>query len=98
VVADPNKLGVDEPWVPAEGAVVVAAGLLLPKRLGVPVGVAVPDAGVEVLPNRDPAGLLAPPPNSDPPDDAPVVCVCPNIEVPVDGVVVLPAFPKRLPD
>lgn len=58
-----------------------------------------PDAGVELLPNMLPAGL-APPPNRFPPDEAPVVC--PKSDVPVagaavEGVVVVPALPNKLP-
>jgi hypothetical protein len=52
------------------GAAVVVAGLLLPKRLGVPVGVAAPDAGVELLPNMFPVGLALP--NRELPVEAPV--------------------------
>jgi hypothetical protein len=98
VVADPKRPPVGAAWVPAAGAAVVAAGLV-PNRLGVPVGVAVPDAGVEVPPNRVPAGLAAPP-NSPPPDEAPAVW--PKSDVPVEGaavegVVVVPAFPNKPP-
>ena len=64
VVPDPKRPPVVALGVPAAGAAVVVAGLLLPKRLGVPVGVAVPDAGVEVLPNMFPVGLA--PPNRPP--------------------------------
>lgn len=81
-----------------DGAAVVAAGLL-PKRFVVPVGVAVPEAGVDVFPKKDPAGLLAPP-NNDPSVVPPAVC--PKSEVPVEGaavagVVVEPALPNSPP-
>lgn len=100
VVPDPDWEAVVAEVPCVEGAVVVAV-VLFPKRLGVDVGVAAPEAGVEVLPNKPPpAGLLAPP-NRLPPDDAPVVW--PNNDVPdegaeVEGVVVLvPVLPKRPP-
>jgi hypothetical protein len=73
----------------------------LPKVPGVPVGVAVPDAGVDVLPNMLPAGLAAPPPNNPPPAGA--LVVWPNIDgwplegAAVEGVVVAPALPNRPP-
>lgn len=72
VVPDPKRLLVVAAGVLVVGAAVVVAGLL-PNRLGVPEGVAVPEAGVEVLPNKPPAGLEPPPPNKPPPVEAPVV-------------------------
>jgi hypothetical protein len=94
---DPKRPPVVALGVPAAGAAVVVAGLLLPKRLGVPVGVAVPDAGVEVLPNMFPVGLA--PPNR-PPVEPPAVW--PNNDVPeagaaVEGVVDAPALPNKPP-
>lgn len=69
----------------------------MPKRLGAVVGVAVPEAGAEVVLNRfPPAGLLAAP-NNDPPDEAPAAC--PNGPVKgavVEGVAVVPVLPKLL--
>lgn len=66
---------VEAVFAPGATAVVAAVvvAVLFPNRLGVPVGVAVPDAGVEVLPNRfPPAGLLVLP-NNPPAAGAPVV-------------------------
>jgi hypothetical protein len=82
----------------AAGAAVAAAGLL-PNKPDVPVGVAAPDAGVDVLPNKFPAGFAAPPKMFPP---AGALVVWPNIDVPLEGaavagVVVAPALPNRLP-